>query len=122
MVKVNRSGCKGGLAAITAIYSFSRQILYAGMANQGYRPARLRPQDYRSSQAVGQSEKVQILPWEPSLVRDRRLLVIDDEPVFCEFVRRVAEAEGFDVPWLATATASNRPTSNANQPLSFSIS
>ena len=38
-----------------------------------------------------------ILPWEPSLVRDRRLLVIDDEPVFCEFVRRIGEAEGFDV-------------------------
>lgn len=31
------------------------------------------------------------------LVRDRRLLVIDDEPAFCEFVRRVGEAEGFDV-------------------------
>ena len=30
-------------------------------------------------------------------MRDRRLLVIDDEPVFCEFVRRVAESEGFDV-------------------------
>ena len=30
-------------------------------------------------------------------MRDRRLLVIDDEPAFCEFVRRVGEAEGFDV-------------------------
>lgn len=39
----------------------------------------------------------QVLPGEHSLGRDRRLLVIDDEPVFCEFVRRVAEAEGFEV-------------------------
>ena len=38
-----------------------------------------------------------VLPGEHSLGRDRRLLVIDDEPVFCEFVRRVAEAEGFEV-------------------------
>ena len=37
------------------------------------------------------------MPWESSAVRERRLLVIDDEPVFCEFVRRIAEAEGFDV-------------------------
>jgi DNA-binding response OmpR family regulator len=27
----------------------------------------------------------------------KRLLVIDDEPSICEFVRRVAEAEGFEV-------------------------
>jgi DNA-binding response OmpR family regulator len=40
---------------------------------------------------------VRILRQELSLVRDRQLLVIDDEPVFCEFVRRIAEAEGFDV-------------------------
>ncbi len=56
------------------------------------------PQDWPVEQdrwAIG--DWFQILPWEPSLVRDRRLLVIDDEPVFCEFVRRVAEAEGFDV-------------------------
>jgi len=45
--------------------------------------------------AIG--ERFRILPWESSAVRERRLLVIDDEPVFCEFVRRIAEAEGFDV-------------------------
>ncbi len=27
----------------------------------------------------------------------KRLLVIDDEPEFCNFIREVAEAEGFDV-------------------------
>lgn len=32
-----------------------------------------------------------------SSMSNQRLLVIDDEPVFCEFVRRIAEAEGFDV-------------------------
>lgn len=30
-------------------------------------------------------------------MRGRRLLVIDDEPLFREFVRRVAEGEGFEV-------------------------
>jgi DNA-binding response OmpR family regulator len=49
----------------------------------------------RGCWAIG--EWFRILPGEHTLVGDRRLLVIDDEPVFCEFVRRVAEAEGFEV-------------------------
>jgi CheY-like chemotaxis protein len=39
---------------------------------------------------------------------DRRLLVIDDEPAFCAFVRRVAEAEGFVVTVAADGDAFKR--------------
>ena len=42
-------------------------------------------------------DRLRRVPREQSLSRHRRLLVIDDEPVFCEFVRRIAETEGFDV-------------------------
>jgi len=53
---------------------------------------------WRRPNEAGQSEMgFAILASEISPVRDQRLLVIDDEPVFCEFVRRVAESEGFDV-------------------------
>ena len=39
---------------------------------------------------------------------ERRLLVIDDEPAFCAFVRRVAEAEGFAVTVAADGDAFKR--------------
>ena len=39
---------------------------------------------------------------------DRRLLLIDDEPAFCAFVKRVAEGEGFSVTLAADGDAFKR--------------
>jgi CheY-like chemotaxis protein len=47
-------------------------------------------------------------PLETAGVGDRRLLVIDDEPAFREFVRRIAEAEGFNVTVAADGDAFRR--------------
>ena len=84
---------------LSAIYSLSRRILYAAMAHRNAGP--LDPHfGIDRLGRIGRSaigDWFRVLPGEHSLECDRRLLVIDDEPVFCEFVRRVAEAEGFEV-------------------------